>query len=172
MTVRPATAADLPSLVELAALTFPLACPPGMPEADMAEFIAAHLSAERFAEFLADPAAEVLVAEQDRLVGYTLTFAGEPYGVHAEIVRRRPSIELSKCYADPSAHGSGISTSLMTAVLDRARAAGAASVWLGVNAQNARAQRFYGKHGFEVVGERRFVVGGRTEDDLVLERAL
>lgn len=174
MTVRTATAADLDALVELAALTFPLACPPDMPEADMAAFVAQHLSVERFRAHLANPAAEVLVVDDGAgLAGYTLTFDGEPYDAAiAALVQQRPTVELSKCYADPRAHGTGVSARLMEAVLERARARGAASVWLGVNGRNERAQRFYAKHGFTVVGERRFVVGGRTEDDLVLERAL
>ncbi|GAA3546486.1 N-acetyltransferase [Aeromicrobium flavum] len=174
MTVRPATPADLPELADLAARTFPLACPPDMPETSMAAFIAQHLSVERFAEYLAAPEAEVLVAEDDSaLSGYTLTFAREPYDEHlASLVRQRPTVELSKCYADPAAHGTGVSAELMTAVVEAARTHGAASVWLGVNGRNARAQRFYAKHGFEVVGERRFVVGDHTEDDLVLERQL
>lgn len=174
MTVRTATEPDIAALADLAARTFPLACPPGMPEADMAAFVAANLSAERFAQYLADPTAEVLVVDDgDGPVGYTLTFDAEPYDpAIAELVRARPTVELSKCYADPAAHGTGVSARLMTAVLDSARDRGAASVWLGVNGRNARAQRFYAKHGFEVIGERRFVVGGRTEDDLVLEHTL
>jgi ribosomal protein S18 acetylase RimI-like enzyme len=60
----------------------------------------------------------------------------------------------------------------MGATLDEARAHGAAGTWLGVNEENARAQRFYAKHGFAVVGRKRFLVGARWEDDFVLERPL
>ena len=174
VTVRIATDSDVPGLADLAARTFPLACPPDMPGQDRAAFVAAHLSPERFTAYLADPTAEILVVDDgDGPVGYTLTFAAEPYDAAiAELVRHRPTVELSKCYADPAAHGTGVSTRLMDAVLQRARTRGAASVWLGVNGRNARAQRFYAKHDFEVVGQRRFVVGDRTEDDLVLERPL
>ncbi len=174
MTVRPATTADVPALTELAALTFPLACPPDMPAEDMAAFIAEKLSSERFAEYLVDATAEILVVDEGAgLVGYSLTFAAEPYdGDLAALVRHRPTVELSKFYAHPQAHGSGVSSRLMAAVAESARRDGAASVWLGVNGRNLRAQRFYAKHGFEVVGERRFVVGSHTEDDLVLERGL
>ncbi|MEO6997186.1 MAG: GNAT family N-acetyltransferase, partial [Terracoccus sp.] len=45
-------------------------------------------------------------------------------------------------------------------------------VWLGVNQQNERAQRFYAKSGFTVVGTKRFLVGDRYEDDFVMERPL
>lgn len=174
MIVRPATTADVPALADLAARTFPLACPPGMPQVDMDAFIAEHLSPERFDRYLADETAEVLVAEDEiGPVGYTLTFLREPSAEDlAALVTHRPTVELSKCYADPRAHGTGVAARLMEEVLQRARAAGATSVWLGVNGRNLRAQRFYAKHGFTVIGGRRFVVGRHTEDDLVLERVL
>lgn len=158
----------------LAAATFPLACPPHTTDAAKAAFIAAHLGEASFAGYLADPARTVLVAEEEgRLVGYTMLVAGEPADPDVAVaVTRRPAIELSKCYVHPDAHGTGAAAALMDASLDVARAAGAASVWLGVNQQNARAQRFYGKHGFARVGVKRFLVGDRHEDDFVLERAL
>ena len=45
-------------------------------------------------------------------------------------------------------------------------------IWLGVNQQNARAQAFYVRSGFAVVGTKHFTVGTRVEDDYVLERPL
>ena len=61
---------------------------------------------------------------------------------------------------------------LMAESVRAAADAGAAGMWLGVNEENARAQRFYGKHGFERVGAKRFLVGDRYEDDWVMEREL
>jgi tRNA (guanine37-N1)-methyltransferase len=69
-------------------------------------------------------------------------------------------------------HGVGVAAQLMSESLERARAHGAAGVWLGVNEENARAQRFYAKHGFERIGTKHFLVGDRLEDDYVLELAL
>ncbi|MFV0405543.1 MAG: GNAT family N-acetyltransferase [Propioniciclava sp.] len=173
MIVRPATSADLHAVAELAAATFPLACPPGLPEADIARFVADKLSMERFSEHLATAQTQVLVAEGEHaLLGYTLAFAVDPDAEVAPLIQGRPTVELSKCYTRKDVHGTGVSTALMSAVVDAAQSQHAASVWLGVNGQNLRAQRFYAKHGFAVVGERRFVVGSHTEDDLVLERPL
>jgi RimJ/RimL family protein N-acetyltransferase len=45
-------------------------------------------------------------------------------------------------------------------------------MWLGVNQFNPRANRFYEKSGFRQVGVKRFLLGGRYEDDFVRERAL
>ncbi|MEP6478552.1 MAG: GNAT family N-acetyltransferase, partial [Rhodoglobus sp.] len=40
-------------------------------------------------------------------------------------------------------------------------------VWLGVNQFNARANRFYEKSGFAIVGTKKFLVGEKYEDDFV-----
>jgi tRNA (guanine37-N1)-methyltransferase len=60
----------------------------------------------------------------------------------------------------------------MAASLDAARARGAAGVWLGVNGENLRAQAFYRRSGFEVVGDRTFRVGDQQHHDLVLHHPL
>lgn len=172
--MRRARAADVPALAALAALTFPLACPPHTSEAAKAAFIAAHLSEASFAAYLADPARSIFVAEADgALVGYTMLVAGEPADADvAAAITLRPTVELSKCYVHPDAHGAGAASELMAASLADAAASGAAGMWLGVNQLNARAQRFYGKQGFARVGTKRFLVGDRYEDDFVFERAL
>nr|WP_245529045.1 GNAT family N-acetyltransferase [Beutenbergia cavernae] len=172
--IRAAASTDAAALADLAAATFPLACPPDTTLGSARAFVAEHLSAERFSAYLRDPDRTVLVAEDATgLVGYTMLVAGEPYDAHvAELVIDRPTIELSKCYALPRMHGTGTSRLLIDASLDAARSGGARSVWLGVNQQNARARAFYAKAGFDVVGTKTFQVGERLEDDYVLVRQL
>ena len=64
----------------------------------------------------------------------------------------------------------GVSAALMSAVLDEAATLGAAGVWLGVNQQNTRAQRFYAKHGFTITGTKTFRLGTHIEADYVMVR--
>jgi ribosomal protein S18 acetylase RimI-like enzyme len=45
-------------------------------------------------------------------------------------------------------------------------------MWLGVWEENARAIAFYAKWGFRRVGTHEFVFGGKTYDDLVMERSI
>ena len=172
--VRGATVAELPELAEVAALTFPLACPPHTTDEAKAAFIAAHLTETSFAGYLADPARDVLVAEVDgRIAGYVMLVDGEPTDADvAAAIRIRPTVELSKCYVHPAHQGAGVAAALMAAALEAGVARGAAGIWLGVNQENGRAQAFYGKHGFERVGVKRFLVGERYEDDYVYERSL
>jgi len=171
--IRPAIAAEAAALHELAALTFPLACPPSTTEASKAAFIAEHLSGAAFEGYLADPAREIIVAEGEGLVGYAMVVYGEPADPDvARTVRGRPTAELSKLYVHPVHHGAGVASDLVEAVVASASRAGAVSVWLGVNQHNARANRFYAKSGFETVGSKRFLVGDVYEDDWVRERPL
>jgi ribosomal protein S18 acetylase RimI-like enzyme len=173
--IRPATVVDAEALAEVAAVTFPLACPPHTTQEAKASFIASVLSPERFAEYAADDRRRLFVAEDDsgEIIGYTLLNLGEPADEDVRAaVTVRPTAELSKCYVMPGHHGHGVAGRLMEASLAAAADAGAAGVWLGVNEENARAQRFYGKHGFGRIGAKRFLVGDRLEHDWVMERAL
>lgn len=171
LSIRQATPADAAGLHALAAATFPLACPPGSSPASIAAFIAEHLSEARFAEYLADPAVRILVAGD--FDGYALLKAGEPADADvAAALTTRPTVELSKLYVLPAGHGAGIAVALVDAVLEQAAGLGAAAVWLGVNQQNARANAFYERVGFAVVGTKRFTVGDEIHDDFTRERVL
>ncbi|CAN5629597.1 GNAT family N-acetyltransferase [soil metagenome] len=173
--VTPAVEADLAELAGVAALTFPLACPAASQPDDIAAFIAANLSEPRFAEYVTDPTRAVLVARAEtsgvRILGYAMTIDGVPDDPDVQAaVPLRPAVELSKMYVLPDSHGGTVSAALLLATLERANAAGAASVWLGVNQQNVRAQRFYGKHGFVVGGTKTFRLGSGIEQDYVMTR--
>ena len=181
-TIREAGAADAGRLAELAAVTFPLACPPGSAPEDIAAHLANTLSEENFRAYLADPSVTVLVIESlqsdglhsdGALRGYSLLVArpaADPDVASALTIL--PSAELSKCYVHPDHHGLGAAAELMHASVASAAAAGAAGMWLGVNSQNARAIRFYEKSGFRKVGTKSFQLGGTVEHDFVMERPL
>ncbi|GGK21965.1 N-acetyltransferase [Pilimelia terevasa] len=172
--LRPAVPADAAALHALAAVTFPLACPAHVSAASAAAFVAAELSAARFAGYLADPERELFVAEAaGALAGYTMLVHGEPADADAAAALTvRPTAELSKCYVHPDHFGTGVAADLVAASVAAAARRGAAAVWLGVNQQNARANRFYDRCGFAVVGHKRFRVGDNLEEDFVRERVL
>lgn len=174
ITITRASDGDADELAVVAAVTFPLACPPSADPADIDAAVAASLSRERFAQYLADPERVILVAtESGRIVGYAMLVCGTSDDPSiARTVRALPAVELSKIYVLPASHGSGASAALMRAGICWAIERGAASVWLGVNQNNERAQRFYRKHGFEITGTRRFQLGRSFEDDFVMVRPL
>jgi ribosomal protein S18 acetylase RimI-like enzyme len=166
---------DIAELAAVAACTFPLACPPLATRANIASFVAANLSTARFAEYLTDPQRQTLTASQgDRIVGYAMLIRGVSDDPDVQrAVRVRPAVELSKMYVLPDYHGNqgaGVSMALMDAALAAAAEWGAGCVWLGVNQENQRAQRFYQKCGFTVNGTRTFQLGTHGENDYVMVR--
>jgi ribosomal protein S18 acetylase RimI-like enzyme len=172
--IRTATTDDAGALAALAAVTFPLACPPSATPQDISAHLASTLSERHFQAYLADPDVTILVIESgDGLRGYSLLVnrpAPDPDVVSALGIL--PSVELSKCYVHPGHHGLGAAAELMHASLAAAAEAGGRGVWLGVNSQNARAIRFYEKSGFRKVGTKSFRLGSTVEHDFVLERAV
>lgn len=170
--VSAATAADVQDLADVAAQTFPLACPPSATAENIAEFIATNLSAEKFAEYIGDPHRAVLVARDGTTaVGYAMLIRGLPDDPDVQkAVTVLPTVELSKIYVLPSSHGGAASAALMSAAIDYAVSRGAKSMWLGVNQENQRAQRFYTKQGFTVTGTKSFRLGQGVEHDYVLTR--
>lgn len=174
VTVGAATAADLTELATVAARTFPLACPPSSTADNIADFVRANLSVGSFTEYLADPDRTVFVARDDaRILGYAMLVHGPP--TDADVTRvlpAHPVSELSKIYVLPDAHGGAVSAALMAACVRDARRRGTRTMWLGVNQQNERAQRFYRKQGFAVRGTKTFRLGGVIEDDYVMTRPL
>ncbi|QJW36254.1 GNAT family N-acetyltransferase [Cellulosimicrobium protaetiae] len=194
--VRSATADDAPALAGLAALTFPLACPPGTSPEAIAEHVASQLSPERFRAWAASAAHALLLVEPVREgvadavgdvdgsgdggalgaagpLGYALLVRGEPDDPDvAAAVGPGEAVELSKIYVHPAAQGTGVAGVLMTAAAEAAARLGPGlPVWLGTNGLNARAQAFYRKHRFAVVGGRTYVVGGETHSDVVMALA-
>lgn len=182
--VRRADAQEAAEVAWLAATTFPLACPPGTSVDEMARHIATYLTPAAFLGWSSSPAHALLVAARgDELFGYALLHLGAPDGAdEARVVAAAtgsagPSVELSKIYAHPLALGTGTSSELMrgaiAAASDLSVAHGHPSslpVWLGTNSRNERAQAFYRKHGFVVVGARTYDVGGQVHDDVVMLR--
>ncbi|TPG37074.1 GNAT family N-acetyltransferase [Mycolicibacterium hodleri] len=168
--VTTAIEADLTELAEVAARTFPLACPPSAAADDVAAFIAENLSEERFRSYLDDDDRMVLaVRDGDRISGYAMLIRGVVADADVQqAVSVRPAVELSKMYVLPDAHGAGVSAALMSAALEASGTLGAACVWLGVNQENQRAQRFYSKHGFAISGTKTFRLGGHLENDYVM----
>jgi len=172
--IRIASGEDAAVLSEVASATFALACPPGTDEGDIATFIATDLTAERFARHLADPTRAILLATgEGGPQGYSMVMLDEPEAEVRASLTVHPSVELNKFYVVPQAHGNGLAAQLMDASVELARANGASGVWLGVSSRNPRANRFYEKQGFHVVGTKTFAMGEHTfDDDFVRERIL
>lgn len=180
ITTRRAAPADSADLHKLAAGTFALATPEGTLQDDIDAFVAEHLALASFDRYLTDPSRIILLAEDEGVpVGYAMLIGGPVSDAEVAAVvgaalstGTDTAIELSKFYVAEANHGSGVAATLMAATLEAAAATGARLCWLGVNQFNERAARFYAKHGFEIIGTKRFLVGAVWHDDHVRARAI
>ena len=172
--VRLAGRGDAVMLHLLAAATFPLACAPGTPAADIAAHIAENLSVEKFRARLESDRRTLFIVEiSGTPAGYAMLSHSTALSPEVEaLLTQTPTFELSKFYLLAGRHGSGLADRLMVAVLDAARDRGAASVWLGADPGNSRANSFYDKYHFERRGLKKFRVGSRLEDDVIRELVL
>lgn len=186
---REAAASDVPGLADLAARTFPDACPPGMREEDVRAFVESHLSREDFSRYVDDPGCLTMaLAVGGRILGYALAclppdgaVAGAERGAPVQAVvdgrpRSGPLVELSKFYLDRRLRGTGAAALLWEATRSRLEEWAApwpeAYVWLGTNAANERAQRAYRRLGFRFQGQRTFRVGDQDNRDAVFARPI
>jgi len=175
--VRLADLEDVVAVSELAARTFPAACPENLPQEAIAEHIATQLSPDVFDALISDPERHrVFVAEVwGGLVGYVLTHVG-PEALPSDLVRpgrvEEGSAYLSKCYVDEEWRGSGVADALIERAVADAGEAGHTSIVLGTNRGNKPAQAFYTRHGFRKRSSRTFDVGGVRNFDVVMVRDL
>ena len=76
------------------------------------------------------------------------------------------ALELKRIYVLAGFHGKGIAQKLMDFFLDFATKKKYEAVWLGVWEHNIRAQKFYGKYGFEDSGYTHdFPIGSTPQTD-------
>ena len=79
--------------------------------------------------------------------------------------------QLQKIYVLRDYLAQGIGVPLLQAACDRAAVLDVGTIWLTVLAENARAIRFYERHGFVTLGQTTFAIGAQTFDFDVLRKA-
>ena len=164
-TIRHGTVADAPVLAAFAARTFQETFAHQSTEADMAAHLEKAYGVTQQAAELSDPDVTTLLAYRGgTLVAYAQMRRNRP----PEVVPDPEAIELRRFYVDRPAQGTGLAQTLMAAVFEAARAAGAKHVWLGVFERNPRAIAFYRKCGFRDVGSQVFMLGSDPQRDRVM----
>jgi GNAT superfamily N-acetyltransferase len=169
--IRTAVVDDLDTILELARVTFWDAFhehPKNAPH-DTAAYMAAAFSIERITEQLSNPDNIFLIAEVD----------SEPAG-YARLVRNsteegvtaaRP-IELNRLYAHQKFLGKGVGPALLEKCFEVGKENGHDVIWLGVWEYNPRAEAFYTKYGFRVVGKHIFQYGSDPQTDRLMQKEL
>jgi len=167
--IGPATAGDAEELAQFGARTFLETFGPENTAEDMRLHLASAWRPELQRAEILNPQMDTLVARVDGvLAGFAQLRADH---APACISTTRP-VELLRFYVDKPWQGQGVARELMLAVLRQSRERGARELWLGVWERNVRAQAFYRKHGFRLVGTQIFIVGTDPQTDHVMLREL
>jgi diamine N-acetyltransferase len=171
ITIRNATLEDAKLLTDLAYTTFwdAFAHHPKNAPDDLNHYMRQAFNQEQIAAELVDAKNIFLIAEIDgEAAGYSKIILDN---IELGITAEKP-VELSRLYAHQKHLGQGVGQRLMEACFERARAEDRDVMWLGVWEYNPRAQRFYEKNGFRVVGSHVFLLGKDAQTDLLMQREL
>jgi ribosomal protein S18 acetylase RimI-like enzyme len=79
-------------------------------------------------------------------------------------------LELKRIYLLSRFHGSGAGKALLNVTVEHAQNLGAPRLLLGTYEENFRAVAFYQREGFETIGTRKFQVGDKLFDDIIMAR--
>lgn len=167
--IRPALAADLETLLDVATRTFYDAFAATNTPENMQAYMSTAFTLEQFKRELDDPQSTFLLAE---LAGRAVGYAKLIRSVVPECVTEPSAIELSRIYIDQSVLGAGIGPALLQHCFALARQAGFRAMFLGVWEHNPRAHAFYRKWGFARVGEHLFQMGDDPQTDWWMMRRL
>jgi len=167
--IRKATERDAAILSRVASELFEQTYGESIPSDQMASHIAGDFSEDKQLREIRDPAIESFLVEHE---GQPVGFAQLRWKESPIESSPRAEMELWRIYLDRSLHGGGAAPRLLEHLGEEARAQGATEMWLAVWESNGRAIAFYQKHGFVVVGQQDFHVGGEVQTDLVLQRRL
>ena len=122
---------------------------------------------------MADPRARGWLAETDGPVAGFATAGDISTGGAGDLPHpdiRPGDGELKRLYVREAAKGTGLAARLMEAALGWLERDGPRPVWLSVWSQNHRAQRFYTRYGFGVVGEYLYPVGESRDEEFIMRR--
>ena len=78
--------------------------------------------------------------------------------------------EVQRLYILQGHQGAGRGTLLLKTALEWLERDGPRTLWIGVWSENYGAQRFYARHGFEIVGDYSFMVGDHADHELITRR--
>jgi ribosomal protein S18 acetylase RimI-like enzyme len=169
MAIRRATPADVPALSAFGRRVFEQTFAPENNPDDLRAYLDEAYIEQRQHDEVTDPDIDTLLLEDNGVLAAFAQLRGGPAG---EGVTGAHPIELWRFYVDRPWHGRGAAHTLMRGVEDAARARGAHTLWLGVWERNLRAQAFYRKQGFTVVGSHIFVLGADPQRDLIMVKGL
>jgi len=168
-TVRQATASDAVRLAELGRQAFYEAFSDVTAANDMTAYLNSNFKQTRIAEQIKDARALYYIAEMDCFpAGYVYSYPTIPPGC----IKAGHAIQLVRLYLRKRYYGRAVGDALMQTTLDQARSRGYRSIWLSSWELNHRANAFYKRWQFKIVGSQKFTVGSDVQNDFILSRLI
>ena len=166
---RDATDADADALAAIGRATFLATFGALYKQSDLDLYFAEHHNPAEAAALLADPAVAARFAIHDgEVAGFAVIAPSAlPYATPG-----RRTLELKRFYLLPRLHGSRAADAMIAWVFERAHAGGWDDIALSVFSENARARRFYERHGFLLAGPTTYRVGEQLDAEFIMARAL
>ncbi len=170
MEILPVEPRHIPALSALAIRTFCDTFAFLYPPEDLKAFLAKSYAQDKLAAEVADPAQFWRMVWDESGLAVAYLQCGPVTLPHAEADPATQG-ELKRLYVDQRAQGKGLGRQLMTVALDHlAERYGDAPQWIGVWADNHKAQALYDGYGFIRAGEYQFAVGNCRDDEFILRR--
>ena len=169
ISIRNAGPADLDLLVELGKLSFYEAFSEETAPGDMAEHLQTAFKVEDIkAQLNTDQSIFIILEIDASAAGYAYLHPETP----PDCVKDPDTIQLGRLYLRRKYYGREVGNTLMKACLEEALSRGFQSVWLSSWELNHRANSFYKKWAFQIVGRAKFKVGSDIQDDFIFSRKI
>lgn len=168
VTIRRAVPKDAPALAALGAATFTETFGHLYPPEDLQAFLLGSHSVRAWAGLLADARRAVWIAVLADATPIGFIVAG---ACKLPVENREPAAgEIQQLYVLARHHNLRLGSRLMDIGLEWLEVQGRMPLYIGVWSENAGAQRFYGRYGFEKIGEYGFPVGNTVDREFILKR--
>ena len=165
--IREANRQDAELLVELGKSTFYEAFAEQTAPEDMAAHLQTAFSLDEIKTQLNDKdSLYLIIFLQADPVGYAYLYPARS----PECIKDPRAIQLIRFYLLKKCYGIGAGDTLMQTCLNESGARGYRAVWLSSWELNGRANAFYKKWHFNVVGRQKFVVGSDFQNDHIFMR--
>ena len=168
-TVRKALSSDADLLIKLGKSCFYEAFSDVTAPEDMQAYLASTFRRSEIEKQLNNVRAIIYIAE---IVSDSAGYIYSHPAVTPKCIGDTTAIKLERLYLRKRYFGSGAGDALMQTSINAYRASGYQAVWLSSWELNDRANAFYKKWDFKVVGHQKFTVGSDIQNDLILSRKL
>ncbi|KAJ0309514.1 hypothetical protein COL5a_001682 [Colletotrichum fioriniae] len=170
-TLKPASLDDATAISELATHVFTVTFGHSVEPHELQAFLEESYSLEAITQDLDDPNKDTILAVDPTgdILGFAMLTRGSSEPCISDL---DGTIELQRIYMYPKAQGTGAAKLLADRLEYMAREQGFKHIWLGVWEENLRAQKAYGKWGYEECGTHDFAIGSVIQTDNIMVKKL